>query len=195
MSTGREPTRTSPFCSHERLCFSQARRRGRGSRRARARRGSPSAPVRPRPSGRARSMRFRSSRMPRMSLLNLLLLSCARTSRPPAAQLPHLLHRCRQVGLIPEDADLFHHELLHLLPHDMACGSPGAVGETGRSPPAPARPHPPARGPRSAFLTKSAMCLPALLPKTTRSTRLLVPSRLAPCTETQAHSPAAYRPS
>ena len=45
-------------------------------------------------------------------------------------------------------------------------------------------------GGRSAVATYSSMCRPARRPKTTRSTSELVPSRLAPCTETQAFSPA-----
>src|SRR6185312_8194095 len=36
--------------------------------------------------------------------------------------------------------------------------------------------------------------MPARRPNTLMSSSELVPSRLAPCTETQAHSPAAYRP-
>ena len=46
-------------------------------------------------------------------------------------------------------------------------------------------------GPAPDCPTSSRICLPARRPKTTRSTRLFVPSRLAPCTETHAHSPAA----
>ncbi len=42
--------------------------------------------------------------------------------------------------------------------------------------------------------TNSAMARPPRRPNTTMSSRELVPSRLAPCTDTQAHSPAAYRP-
>ena len=38
------------------------------------------------------------------------------------------------------------------------------------------------------------ICSPEALPNTSRSSSELVPRRLAPCTETQAHSPAAYRP-
>jgi hypothetical protein len=38
------------------------------------------------------------------------------------------------------------------------------------------------------------ICSPAALPNTTRSSSELVPRRLAPCTDTQAHSPAAYSP-
>ena len=49
-------------------------------------------------------------------------------------------------------------------------------------------------GARSAPLAKSAMWAPPRRPNTTRSPSELVPSRLAPCTDTQAHSPAAYRP-
>ena len=40
----------------------------------------------------------------------------------------------------------------------------------------------------------SAMCAPPRRPKTTMSSRELVPRRFAPCTLTHAHSPAAYRP-
>jgi hypothetical protein len=36
--------------------------------------------------------------------------------------------------------------------------------------------------------------MPARRPKTLMSSSELVPSRLDPCTETQATSPAAYRP-
>ena len=36
--------------------------------------------------------------------------------------------------------------------------------------------------------------MPARRPKTLMSSSELVPSRLAPCTDTQAHSPAAYSP-
>ncbi|CKR59595.1 Uncharacterised protein [Mycobacterium tuberculosis] len=36
--------------------------------------------------------------------------------------------------------------------------------------------------------------MPARRPKTLISNSELVPSRLAPCTDTHAHSPAAYRP-
>ena len=39
-----------------------------------------------------------------------------------------------------------------------------------------------------------AACMPAALPNTTRSISELEPSRLAPCTETQAASPTAIRP-
>ena len=38
------------------------------------------------------------------------------------------------------------------------------------------------------------MWLPAARPNTSRSSSELVPSRLAPCTLTQEHSPTAYRP-
>lgn len=40
----------------------------------------------------------------------------------------------------------------------------------------------------------AAMVLAQALPKTTRSSRELAPSLLAPCTEAQAASPQAYRP-
>ncbi|SHW02682.1 Uncharacterised protein [Mycobacteroides abscessus subsp. abscessus] len=40
----------------------------------------------------------------------------------------------------------------------------------------------------------SAAAMPARRPNTLMSSSELVPSRLAPCTDTQAHSPAAYRP-
>ncbi len=43
-------------------------------------------------------------------------------------------------------------------------------------------------------LCASTMWLPAARPNTTRSSSELVPRRLAPCTDTQAHSPTAYRP-
>ena len=43
---------------------------------------------------------------------------------------------------------------------------------------------------KSVVLMYSSMCRPARRPNTTRSTSELVPSRLAPCTETQADSPA-----
>ncbi len=43
----------------------------------------------------------------------------------------------------------------------------------------------------SASATKRAMSLPPRRPNTTMSSSELVPSRLAPWTETQAHSPAA----
>ena len=36
--------------------------------------------------------------------------------------------------------------------------------------------------------------MPARRPNTLMSSSELVPSRLEPCTDTQAHSPAAYRP-
>ena len=39
-----------------------------------------------------------------------------------------------------------------------------------------------------------AACLPERPPKTSVSSSELAPSRLPPCTETQATSPAAYRP-
>ncbi|MNE87010.1 hypothetical protein D3C80_1841560 [compost metagenome] len=42
--------------------------------------------------------------------------------------------------------------------------------------------------------TKSTMWRPAALPKTSRSSSELVPRRLAPCTDTQEHSPTAYKP-
>ena len=41
----------------------------------------------------------------------------------------------------------------------------------------------------------SAACLPARLPYVIVSISAFPPSRFAPWTETQAHSPAAYRPS
>ena len=52
------------------------------------------------------------------------------------------------------------------------------------------------RGARAvgASAANSAMCAPPRRPKTTMSSSELVPSRFAPCTLTQAHSPAAYRP-
>ena len=40
----------------------------------------------------------------------------------------------------------------------------------------------------------AAICRPARRPKTSRSTSEFVPSRFAPWTLTQAHSPAAYSP-
>ena len=40
----------------------------------------------------------------------------------------------------------------------------------------------------------SAAAIPARRPNTLMSSRELVPSRFEPCTETQAHSPAAYSP-
>ena len=43
----------------------------------------------------------------------------------------------------------------------------------------------------STALACSAAAIPARRPKTLMSSRLLVPSRFEPCTETQAHSPAA----
>ena len=46
----------------------------------------------------------------------------------------------------------------------------------------------------SAPAAKSAMCLPPLRPNTTMSSSEFVPSRFAPCTDTHAHSPAAYSP-
>ena len=49
----------------------------------------------------------------------------------------------------------------------------------------------------SAWLAPAAYSpawTPARLPNTTMSSSELVPSRLAPCTETQAHSPAANSP-
>ncbi len=45
-----------------------------------------------------------------------------------------------------------------------------------------------------AFCAYSAAAMPARLPKTLMSSSELVPRRLAPCTDTQATSPAAYRP-
>ena len=42
--------------------------------------------------------------------------------------------------------------------------------------------------------TSAAIWRPARRPKTSRSTSEFVPSRFAPWTLTQAHSPAAYRP-
>ena len=47
---------------------------------------------------------------------------------------------------------------------------------------------------KSTSPTYSAMCLPPRRPNTTMSSSELVPRRLAPCTETHAHSPAAYSP-
>ncbi|MNF04300.1 hypothetical protein D3C80_2037850 [compost metagenome] len=44
------------------------------------------------------------------------------------------------------------------------------------------------------LLLNSTMWRPAALPNTSRSSSELVPRRLAPCTDTQAHSPTAYRP-
>jgi hypothetical protein len=43
-------------------------------------------------------------------------------------------------------------------------------------------------------LTLATMWLPAARPNTSRSSSELVPRRLAPCTDTQEHSPTAYRP-
>ena len=54
-------------------------------------------------------------------------------------------------------------------------GSPGAAG-------------------RAASAAYSAMCAPPRRPNTTMSRSEFVPRRFAPCTLTQAHSPAAYRP-
>ena len=51
--------------------------------------------------------------------------------------------------------------------------------------------------PSSAWSTVAAWLpalTPARLPNTTMSSSELVPSRLAPCTDTQAHSPAANSP-
>ena len=45
---------------------------------------------------------------------------------------------------------------------------------------------------RSASAQNPAACLPPRRPNTTMSSSEFVPSRLAPCTLTQAHSPAAY---
>ncbi|CAM5269707.1 hypothetical protein SCYAM73S_04707 [Streptomyces cyaneofuscatus] len=47
---------------------------------------------------------------------------------------------------------------------------------------------------KSFFTAYSAAAMPERLPKTLMSSSELVPRRLAPCTETQATSPAAYRP-
>ncbi len=47
---------------------------------------------------------------------------------------------------------------------------------------------------KSALWAYSAAAMPARRPKTLMSSSELVPRRLAPCTETQATSPAAYRP-
>ncbi len=47
---------------------------------------------------------------------------------------------------------------------------------------------------KSARWLYSAAAMPARRPKTLMSSSELVPSRLAPCTDTQATSPAAYRP-
>ena len=56
----------------------------------------------------------------------------------------------------------------------------------------------PARGGRAAWLAPgfsiSAARCAAARPNTTRSSSELVPSRLAPCTDTQAASPTAIRP-
>ena len=49
-------------------------------------------------------------------------------------------------------------------------------------------------GNRSAVFAYFAAATPARRPKTIRSPRLFVPNRFAPCNETQATSPAAYRP-
>ena len=46
-------------------------------------------------------------------------------------------------------------------------------------------------GTKSAVWTYSTALRPARLPNTLMSSSELVPRRLAPCTETQAHSPAA----
>ncbi len=46
----------------------------------------------------------------------------------------------------------------------------------------------------SAVVAYSAAAMPARRPKTLMSSSELVPSRLEPCTDTQATSPAAYRP-
>jgi hypothetical protein len=46
-----------------------------------------------------------------------------------------------------------------------------------------------------AVAAYSPAWIPARLPNTTMSSSELVPSRLAPWTDTQAHSPAAYSPS
>ena len=55
-------------------------------------------------------------------------------------------------------------------------------------------PVPPAASAKSVALAYSAAAMPARRPNTLMSSSELVPSRLEPCTETQAHSPAAYRP-
>ncbi len=47
---------------------------------------------------------------------------------------------------------------------------------------------------KSALAEYSAAAMPDRLPKTLMSSSELVPRRLAPCTDTQATSPAAYRP-
>ncbi len=47
---------------------------------------------------------------------------------------------------------------------------------------------------KSAVCAYSAAAMPARLPNTLMSSRELVPRRFAPCTDTQATSPAAYRP-
>ena len=44
-------------------------------------------------------------------------------------------------------------------------------------------------------LNESSIWRPADLPKTTKSNNEFPPKRFPPCTETQAASPAAYRPS
>ena len=46
----------------------------------------------------------------------------------------------------------------------------------------------------SPGLLTSAMVLAQALPKTTKSSKEFAPKRLAPCTDAQAVSPAAYRP-
>ena len=107
----------------------------------------------------------------------------------------HLLHRLGQVRIVSEDADLLHHHGLHLLADDPPPWGPLAPSVSRATSARAGSSASPGTAPRSAFFTKSAMCRPARRPNTTRSTRLFVPSRLAPCTDTQAHSPAAYRPS
>ena len=47
---------------------------------------------------------------------------------------------------------------------------------------------------QESFFSSSTICMPARLPKTTKSSSELQPSRLAPCSERQEHSPAAYSP-
>jgi hypothetical protein len=44
------------------------------------------------------------------------------------------------------------------------------------------------------FWLNSTMWLPAARPNTNKSSSELVPKRLAPCTDTQEHSPTAYKP-
>ena len=122
-------------------------------------------------------------------------LSCDADLGVALLELADLRQGRRQQRLVAVDADVVHHHVGQLRPDPGRALAARSVARSRASRPGPApRRRGPASGMPDALARRAPSGGPARRPKTSRSTSEFVPSRLAPWTLTQAHSPAAYSP-